>query len=193
MVRKLLIVAVCLLSAGCADAPPPALLDVSQLPAGALGSDPDADQAALNLAQAAFADPDTTYGHPAQAARAVAAMDYIAGEWSYNPRWAFVSADTKQLLLQGREQVRQTVGVAPGATSQMVVDHLIAAANALTAGDQATAIQQLGPPVFNAPGAEVLARLSKLPNLQTASTATTQATDELFPGNSNGQPAVPIP
>ena len=191
---RLLIVALCLFSAGCGDTSPPALLDVSQLPPGALGPGADQDQVALDLAQSAFADPNTTYGRPVEAARAVAAMDYIAGEWSFSPRWSLGSPDTKQLLLQGREEVRQAVGVTPGASSQAVVDHLIAAANALAAGDQAAATQQLGPPVFNAPGAETLARLSKLPFLQTANTATTQANDDVFQGNNaNDQfgPATP--
>ena len=118
----------------------------------------------------------------------MAALDYLAGAASFNPRWAFLSADTKQQLLQAREDVRQAIGVVPGTSSQMLVNHLIAAANALTAGDQGAAVQQLGPPVFNAPGAEVLARLSKLPYLPAAGTATTQANDETFQGTENNQP-----
>ena len=67
--------------------------------------------------------------HPRQAGRCsagVGAMDYIAGELYTSPRWANIPALTQEQLLQGRREVREALGVAPGAPSQAVVDDLTA-------------------------------------------------------------------
>jgi len=110
-------------------------------------------------------------------------MDHIAGELNTSPRWSNISALTQQQLLQGRQEVREALGVVPGTSSQVVVDRLTAAANALAAGDEAAALRQLGPPAFNAPGEQVLARLSNMPYLRMANVSTMRAANELFDAN----------
>lgn len=179
LARALLLAAIGLLPAAC-DGTAPASIDVAQLRPGALGAGGDPDVTAISTAQTAFDDVSRTYGHPALAARAAAALDYIAGAMSTSSRWGNVSPATKQALLQGREEVRAALGVVPGTPSQVVVDRLTAVAVALDAGDEAAAIRQLGPPAFNAPGAEILARLSNLPTLPMANIATEQALNEIL-------------
>ncbi|MGH7212112.1 MAG: hypothetical protein ACREF1_11705, partial [Acetobacteraceae bacterium] len=100
---------------GCAAAGPP---DVAQLPPGAFGAAPDPDQAALSLAEYDFADTSRIYGRPAEAARAAAAVDYLAGAFDTQPRWAYLPPDTKQEMLDARDGVRQALGIAPDTPSQ---------------------------------------------------------------------------
>jgi len=172
---------VALLPVGCAAiAPAP---DTANLRPGQLGTGGDPDVTAVNLAQYAFGDTSRTYGKPIDAARACAAMEYLAGELNTSPRWGGVSALTKGQLLQGRAEVREALGVVPDASSQAVVDRLTAAADALAAGDEAAAARQLGPPTFNAPGEQVLARLANMPYLQMANVSTMRAGNELFQPN----------
>lgn len=182
MRSALVLIALCLLPAGCAGVGP-FVPDTARLAPGALGSTGDPDIVAMNQAQWAFADPSRTYGRPVDAARAAASMEYIAGEFSTSPRWSAVPVLTRDQLLQGRQEVRQALGVVPGTPSQVVVDRLVTAANALAAGDRATAVQLLGPPAFRAPGEQVLARLSNMPYLQMANVSTMRAGNQLFPSD----------
>ncbi len=179
MIRKFLLMTVCLLPIGCAGVTP-FVPDTARLAPGALGSGLDPDVAAVNQAQWAFADPGRTYGRPIEAARAAASMDYIAGQLYTSPRWSNISALTKEQLLQGRQEVRQALGVVPGTTSQVVVDRLTTAGNALAAGDQDAALRQLGAPAFDAPSEQVLARLSNMPYLRMANVSTMRAANQLF-------------
>ena len=180
--RKVLLLAALLLPPGCAGVQP-FVPDTARMPAGAMGQGTDPDVWSMNIAQWAFADPGRTYGRPAEAARAAAAMDYLAGAFYTSPRWARLSALTKEQLLQGRAQVRAALGVVPGTPSQVVVNQLMAAFNALSAGDDQAALRYLGPPAFAIPAPEVLARLSNMPYLQMANVSTMRAANEMFDGN----------
>ncbi|GAC1347808.1 MAG: hypothetical protein NVSMB18_34010 [Acetobacteraceae bacterium] len=164
---------------GCAETRV-AVVDAASLSPGALGSNGDPDVTAINQAQWAFADAARTYGRPIEAARAAAAMEYVAGAFNTSPRWDNVSPLTKQQLLQGREEVRQALGVVPGTPSQVVVDRLASAGNALSSGNQQAATAVLGPPAFNASGDQVLARLSNLPYMRMANVSTMRAANQLF-------------
>jgi len=158
----------------------PSVPDTARLAPGALGSGGDVDVEAMNQAQWAFADSGRTYGRPVEAARAAAALDYIAGEFTTSPRWGRISALTKEQLLDGRREVRAALGVMPGASSQQVVDALAAAGNSLAAGREDEARASLGAPVFKGTGAETLARLSNMPYLRMANVSTMRAGNELF-------------
>jgi hypothetical protein len=149
--------------------------DSAVLPPGAFGTAPDQDQAALDLAEYVFADPNRTYGQPAEAARAAAAIDYLGGAFSTNPRWAFLPVGIKDDMLQARAELRQTLGIAPDASSQTVVDALLAAANALTAHDEARAAADLRTPVFTLPTQQTLQRLGNMPYVRGANVATREA------------------
>ncbi len=180
MFRKLLFAATCLLPVACAGGFQPVVPDTARLAPGALGSGFDPDVTAVNLAYWAFGDSGRTRGRPIEGARAAASMDYIAGELYTSPRWANIDAITKEQLLQGRQEVRAALGVVPGTPSQAVVDRLTTAANALAGGNQAFAVAQLGNPVFQEPGEQVLQRLGNLPYMRMANVSTTRAANELF-------------
>lgn len=180
MLRRLLFAATCLLPVACAGGLHPVVPDTARLAPGALGSGFDPDVTAVNLAYWAFADSGRTRGRPIEGARAAASMDYIAGQLYTSPRWSNIDAITKEQLLQGRQEVRAALGVVPGVPSQAVVDHLTTAANALVGGDSALAMAQLGSPVFQEPGEQVLQRLANLPYMRMANVSTTRAANELF-------------
>lgn len=160
--------------------------DTSSVPPSQFSSGINPDVQAMYLVQYSFADSSRLYGRPADAAVAAATMDYVAGEFYTSPRWANISALTKEQLLQGRIEVRNALGVAPGASSTAVVKQLSAAGAALAQNDQAAALAQLGAPVFQQPPAEVLARLGNLPYLRMANVSTMRAAEEMFqPGGTD--------
>ena len=177
---KISVLAICVTLSACAYAVVP---DTARLAPGQLGTNEDPDVAAIQMAQYAFADPSRTYGRPIDAARAAASLEYAAGQFYTSPRWQNISALTKEQLLQGRQEVRVALSIAPGTPSQAVVDRLIAAANAMAAQDRAAAIGLLGGPVFTVPGEAVQARLSSMPYLQMANVSTMKAANQLFEPN----------
>ena len=179
MLRSVLLAVTLLLAAGCGVLPV-TTADTARLRPGQLGAPINQDVAAVHLAQWAFADLGRLRGRPVEAARASAAMDYIAGELNTSPRWSNISALTQLQLLQGRREVRAALGVAPDTPSQVVVDRLAATANALQNNDQAAALRDLGPPAFTAPPRAVLARLNDMPYLKMANVSTMHAANELF-------------
>lgn len=173
------LLAAALIPAACAGGPQPVVPDTARLAPGALGGfDPDVN--AVNQAQWAFSTPSNTRGRPAEAARAVASMDYIAGQLYTSPRWNNISALTKEQLLQGRAEVRQVLGIVPNAPSQAVVDTMVGTFQALSAGDQAAAERFLSAPIYTRPGLPTLQALYNLPFLRTANIATQHAAQELI-------------
>jgi len=176
----------CSLPAGCAVTPPP---DTARLPPNAFGTYADGDIGAINQAQWAFANPARTRNDPVDAARAVAAVDYLAGALSTSPRWDFMSPITKQEMLRARAEVRQAVGIAPGAPSQEVVDRLLYAGNALAAANRASADSALQPPVFAAGPQRTFAVLSNMPFLRETNIATQHAAAQRQPTDSSSDMA----
>ena len=108
-----------LLPAACGVLPPPAAApDSAQVAPDAFGvTSPggSAAQQAIAIAEQDFVDPARTYGRPAEAARAAASVDYLAGELSTGPNWAQLDGQIKADMLQARDAVRAALGVAPGA------------------------------------------------------------------------------
>ncbi len=162
--------------AGCGLAVPPA--DTARLPPGVFGPS-DQDLPAALYAQYAFSDPARTYGNPVAGAEAVLAMDYLAGELNTSPRWANLDGLTQEELLLGRLETRKAVGIAFGAPSQLIVDSLVAARNALASGDSNAAEQALANPAFPAGGAQTIKALANLPYIQVASLAAQHAASEM--------------
>ena len=178
-----LLLAAGLLPAACANGSQPFVPDTARLAPGALGGfDPDVN--AANQAQWAFSTPANTRGRPAEAARAVASIDYIAGQFYTSPRWNRISALTKEQLLQGRAEVRQALGIVPNAPSQAVVDTMTGAFQALAVGDQAAAERFLSAPIHTRPGFPTLQVLYDMPFLRTANIATQHAAQELIQNDS---------
>jgi hypothetical protein len=172
-------VLLCASLAACAAATPPP--DTAQLPLAAFGT-LDNDVGAANIASAAFALPARTANDPVDGARACAAIDFLAGELSSNPRWVALSPFTKQEMLQARVDVRAVLGVAPQAPSQMVVTALLQFAAAWQAGDQRFAMQALAAPAFLHPPQQTLQILANLPYVPTANRASIDAANQMLQG-----------
>jgi len=165
--------------AACGLATPPP--DTAQLPFAAFGT-MDNDVAAANQSSWAFAAPARTRNDPVDAARACAAIDYLAGELSSNPRWLQVSPLTKQQMLQARVDVRRVLGIDPRVRSQIVVNALMGFAAAWQAGDQPAALQALIAPGFALPPPQMLQVMSDLPYVASANIASMDAAREMLPG-----------
>jgi hypothetical protein len=184
MFCRIVAIVLCASLAACAAATPPP--DTAQLPFAAFGT-MDNDVGAANVAAAAFASPARTANDPVDGARACAAIDYLAGELSSNPRWVTLSPFTKQEMLRARVDVRAVLGIAPGAPSQMVVGGLLQFAAAWLAGNQQAALSFLGPPAFLHGPQQTLQVLANLPYIATANRASIDASNQMLPGGDNGR------
>lgn len=154
--------------AGCGAVTMP---DAAVMPRTAGGTPELSDQGAIQTASYALGSPSRTAGQPGEAARALASIDFLAGELYSNPHWVAFPVITKQRMLQARIEVRQVLAVAPGTSSQVVVDQLLRAANAFEGHDIAAALSALPASVFTLGPDRTAALLANLPYLQQANVA----------------------
>ena len=112
---------------------------------------------------------------PANTALALGAVDFLAGDFYTNPRWTSIPAQDKIRMLQGRGELRRALAIAPGATSQQVVDGLIAASAAYGAQDPAGVSAALPRSVFTLGPDGTTRVLSNLPYLVSANVASQNA------------------
>jgi hypothetical protein len=161
--------AVALALSSCAGQAP---VDSATAPPGLGLTDPGT---AISYTAWAFALPSRTRGHPALAARAVAALDYVAGPLSTDPLWMYGSPIISEEMLRAREQMRRVLGIVPTASSQQVVDALTTVYLGLRNGDQARAMQALSSPIFALGPQRTLTILNDLPYVRTVNVATMQA------------------
>ena len=180
--------------------PPALLLLLLLLPLGACApqepetfaaaaiTDGPARAGAVNIiagAADAFAHPDALAGHPAEAAVAVARLEWLAAEVPRALMFRNFSSITAPALQAGRTEARRALGIRAGAPTQAVVDGLVNAAGALRAGNPAGARAALSPPDF-AP--DTLDRLAALPRLPQASAALQRARRDLEFGRDDDIP-----
>jgi hypothetical protein len=175
--RVTLVLAAALMSAGCTPTPPPDTAFL--LNAYGFGSNQDPQTAAIGVSAWALAEPSRTRNNPVIAARAIAAVDYLAGDLSSNPRWIAMNPLHKQMMLQARVEERQALGIAPQASSQQVVDSLLAFGAAMQLGNGPEAELSLRSPVFTLPPEETFSRLRNLPPLPEANVATQRVNNDL--------------
>jgi hypothetical protein len=157
-----------LILAGCGTETLP---DTAIMPRTAAGTPALSDQGAIETASYALASPGRTAGHPGEAARALASVDFLAGDLYTSFHWTGLPATTKQRMLQGRIELRQVLAVAPGTPSQVVVDDLIHAADAFDAHDDSAALAALPSSVFTLGPQRTAALLANLPYLPRANIA----------------------
>lgn len=179
MVRAILLLVGALTLAGCAPTPMPS---TAYLPPGAFFSNADNDLMAINTAAWAWANPARTHGHLVNATLAVMAVEYLGGQLTSNPYWAWMSPLTKLNMLQARSEVRATIGIAADAPSQDVVNALMQFSRSPT---EAIAAHTFMPPVFTAPPQEIVARLDNLPYLPLVARASYMASAQQFPGGNS--------
>ena len=154
---------------GCATLPP--TRETPQLPPSVFGGFQDDDIGAINLVQWAFASAGRLRGRPVEAARAVIAVEYLAGELRLNPRWVEVSPITKQEMVQARDDLHRLLGIAPGTPPQQVVNVLLTAVWNLQQARTEAALQALAAPGFTLPPDRTLQVLADLPYLRSANLA----------------------
>ena len=148
------------------------------LPAGVFGVYEDNDVGAINLAAWAFATPANTRGNPAEAARAMVALEYLPGELTENPRWIGLDMSTKRQLGQARVDLRGILGIRPDAPPQVVVNTLLALVLDLRDGNQPAAMKVLTSPIFTLPPDRTLHVLTNLPYVQAANLSTSRTQDQ---------------
>jgi hypothetical protein len=176
MIVRCTVVAVCLVMAACGARPAP---DTAVLPFAAFGT-MDNDVAAINQAAWAFASSARTANDPVDAARAAAALDYLAGALPSNPRWVMVSPLAKQEMLQARLDVREALGIASTVPSQVVVNALLGFAAAWQSGDRTGALHALAAPGFTLPPEQTALVLNNMPYVRSANVASSDAASQML-------------
>lgn len=171
-------VVLALVLGGCATLP--ATQDTPYLPPGVFGVYQDNDTGAINTAAWAFASPTNTRGNPAEAARAIIALEYLPGELTENPRWVGMDSLVKRRLGIARKDVRVVLGIRPEAPPQFVVNAMLALFIDLQVGDRAAVTQVLSSGLFIYPADQTLRILSDLPYVQTANLATSRVANQTF-------------
>ncbi len=176
------LVVLLLLAVGVGACTVPAAPPAASLPPGVFGTYEDNDIGAINFAAWAFASAANTQGNPAEAARAVIALEYLPGELSRNPRWIGMDSAVKLHMGRARDDLRAILGIRPDAPPQIVVNTMLALALDLQMGNQPAALEVLSAPIFARPPEQTLQILSNLPFVPEANVATSRAQDQSFPG-----------
>lgn len=151
------------------------------------GGTGDPDRSAILMSATAFAAPSRFAGHPADAARAVANLEYLADTLPTNPRWTGMNPIVGIALGIGRNEARDALGIDPAAPPQQVIDRLYAASRALAVQDAAGATASLDAAPFTAGGGATLTRLAALPPLPRANDAGALAAAELWRMQTDGR------
>lgn len=161
-----LVLGVSLGLAACGPIPPGA-----SLPRDAVEGSGDPTRSTILRSAFLFNQPALMAGQPAEAARAIAGMEYLAAEIPAGPRWVEFQPQVTFELARARAEWREALGIAPEALPQPVVDSLYAVARG--AGAEA-----LPPAVFPQPAA-TFARLAALPPLPRTALAAAETQQEL--------------
>jgi hypothetical protein len=157
----------------CAGVVPP---ERATLPRDFISGAGDPTRGAVFAASGTFAQPARLAARPAEAARALALMEYIAVELPQDPFMSRrLEGQTELRLIAARQEWRGTLGVPPTAPAQGVIDGLFAASDALAANDRQAAGAALTPGVFTAGPDATISRLAALPPLPQTTLAAAMA------------------
>ena len=158
--------------------PQPSRLSAS-LPADAvIGAGDPMRSAAANTA-VAFSSPQQLAGRPAEAAQALAQMEYLAVQIPNDPRITNVSPTAGSQFAEARREWRGALGIPEDRPPQAVIDSLYAASRAIRAGQQDAAAAALPASVFPQGGATTMLRLASLPSLPLTNAAAVTASNTL--------------
>ncbi|MBR0651512.1 hypothetical protein GXW78_17715 [Roseomonas terrae] len=105
---------------------------------------------------------------PAEAARAVAELEWLADTLPRNPRWQTANATGLTALQQARYEARSALGIPQNAPAQSVINGLSAASTAIAANNQAALASALPRNVFPVGPQAVVQRLSAPPSVPSA-------------------------
>lgn len=176
MFRPVLPLFAALTLGACALPPPP---QSASLPADAVVGAGDPLRSAVANTSFAFSSQGPLSGRPAQAARAVAQMEWLTVEMPGNPRLTNISPTVFNQLVQARSEWRAALGIPAGVEAQPVIDSLYAAARALSTGQSGAAAAALPIAIFPQGGQATLGRLAALPGLPQTNQAAVGATDAI--------------
>jgi hypothetical protein len=165
------------LLAACAAQPP---ADTARLPRDAVVGAGDPARGAVFTTNAVFAERSPAAGRPADAARAIAQMEYLAVELPQYNNLSFPSATLQPDLLAARREWRNALDIAPEAPAQPVINALFAASRALEAGQAEAAAAALPRDIFRKGGAATVSQLSALPRLPRTAVAAATAQQSLI-------------
>lgn len=151
--------------------------DPVRLPRDSIDGAGDPTSAAVARATHAFGHPDTLTGHPGNAARAIADMEYLAAWLPFDPRFNQRDSLLPVRLAQARMEWRAALEIPAEQPAQPLIEALY---SVWRAGDQQAAAAALKPELF-APG--TLARLADLPPLPKTNQAAVAASRVLAEQN----------
>lgn len=164
------------LLAACAQGPLP---DTARLPRDAVVGAGDPMRTAVISANAVFAQRSPAAGHPADAARAIAQMEFLAVDLPQNMSLTNASSTLQPDLNIARREWRGALDIAPDAPAQPVINALYAAGRALDAGNAEAAAAALPPSLFRKGGSATVAQLASLPRLPNTAAAVATAQQSL--------------
>ena len=131
-----------------------------------LGGFGDPVRGASLRAPSTLGDTSRWAGRPSEAAEAAAELELLASEFATNPRYATeANPAVSQQLEAARREMRDFLGVAPDASTELVRTALRRAAAALRAGSRAGAEAALSGPAFAYGPSATLGRLASMPRL----------------------------
>ena len=141
------------------------------LPPEAIPGAGDPMRSAIGTGAAFFASSNPIVGRPADAAQAIAQMEYVVAALPTDPRYTTVTSGDVNAFEQGRAEWRKVLGIPAQAPPQQVINALYMAARGINYGQPAQAAAALVPPNFTLGGAETVARLGDLPAMPLANRA----------------------
>lgn len=165
------------LALGACTLPPPP--QYASLPADAVVGAGDPLRSAVANTSFAFSSQSQLNGRPAQAARAVAQMEWLTVEIPGNPRLTGISPTVLNQLVEARSEWRAALGIPAEVEAQPVIDSLYAAARALSTGQSGAAAAALPAGIFPQGGQATINRLAALPGLPLTNQAAVGATDAI--------------
>lgn len=160
--RRAAVVFALFAAAGCAEMrQPPAPVPVPLSAVAPSSADPI--RGAIGAMAPAFADRARGLaGRPAAAAQAAAQLEFVAAAIPRDARYAPVPESVRRDLALARVELRDALGVQEDAAPEAVVRSLLAAAEALRAGNAGRAAASLPSPMFRPGGQRSVARLGDL-------------------------------
>lgn len=164
------------LLAACASQPP---VDTARLPRDAVLGAGDPARSAVFSTNAVFGSRTPAAGQPAEAARAIAQMEFLAVDLPQNNTLSSPSATLVPDLTTARTEWRGVLGIAPDAPAQPVINALFAASRALDAGQPDAAASALPSDIFRKGGAATVSQLAALPRLPRTAMAAATAQQSL--------------
>jgi hypothetical protein len=153
--------------------------DLPSTPNSLRGTVTDPARSAIGNLSSVFGAPSRVAGQPVQVANAISQMEWLTVDLATNQRFTAMPPMVPGAMLEARNAVRQTFGVAPATTPQAAVTAFDGAAAALASGDGAAAEAAVATVTGQAGAARAVALLSNLPAIPQAANGVAAAANGL--------------